>query len=111
MEKLQIKRLYQQHKIDQPLKILQKKRSNYLRETTWWTCKIINHWTGWNIENISEYSMEKKVLVGSYTPFIIKTIRQVISDYVEVDLWDCNEINDDESVEWIIWFFFIQTRL
>jgi len=64
------------------------------------TYEIINDRTGLNIESISEYKAEKEVLVGPYAAFIITGIRQVTPKSVEIDLRECervNEENDDDD--------------
>lgn len=78
----------------------EKQHGGHVKLSALCTYEIINDRTGLNIENISEYSMEKEVLVGPYTPFIIKTIRQVTSNYVEIDLRECEKVNienDDDD--------------
>jgi hypothetical protein len=59
--------------------------------------KIINDRTGLDIERLSEYTDEKEVLVGPYTAFVIKAIRQIKSDYVEIDLVECEKANNEED--------------
>jgi hypothetical protein len=59
--------------------------------------EIINERTGLDVEQISEYSMEKEVLIGPYTAFIIQAIRKVNSKYVEIDLKECDKTNDDDE--------------
>jgi hypothetical protein len=61
------------------------------------TYEIINDRTGLDIEKVSEYAVEKEVLVGPYTAFIIKAIRQKNPQYVEIDLRECEKPNDDED--------------
>ncbi|CAF1337214.1 unnamed protein product [Rotaria sordida] len=65
------------------------------------TYEIINDRTGLNIEEISEYRDEREVLVGPYTAFIIKAIREISSNYVEIDLQECEKIDyqDDDDDE------------
>jgi hypothetical protein len=41
--------------------------------------------------------MEKEVLIGPYTAFIIQAIRKVNSKYVEIDLKECDKTNDDDE--------------
>lgn len=59
--------------------------------------ELVNDRTGLDVERISEYAMEEEVLVGPYTAFIIQAIRKVNSKYVEIDLRECEKINDDEQ--------------
>ncbi|CAF3172406.1 unnamed protein product [Rotaria sp. Silwood2] len=61
------------------------------------TYEIINERTGIDIEQLSEYSIEKEVLVGPYTAFAISAIRKIRSDYVEIDLRECEKANDEEE--------------
>jgi hypothetical protein len=61
------------------------------------TYELVNDRTGLDVEQISEYSMEKEVLIGPYTAFIIQAIRKFNSKYVEIDLKECEKTNDDEE--------------
>jgi hypothetical protein len=62
------------------------------------TYQIINNRTGLDVERISEYSMEKEVLVGPYTAFIIKAIQQK-QQFVEIDLIECQQPIDEKDDE------------
>ncbi|CAF3610923.1 unnamed protein product [Rotaria sordida] len=61
--------------------------------------EIINDRTGLDIEPISEYALEREVLVGPYTAFVITAIRKIRPDYVEIDLRECEKANDDDGEE------------
>jgi len=61
------------------------------------TYEIINNRTGLSIESISEYNHEKEVLVGPYSAFIITAIRQVRPDYVEIDLRECEQVQNKDD--------------
>ncbi|CAF1351190.1 unnamed protein product [Rotaria magnacalcarata] len=63
------------------------------------TYEIINDRTGLDIELVSEYAHEKEVLIGPYTAFMIKSITRLRSDYIEIDLRECDLVNDDEEDE------------
>ncbi|CAF1468658.1 unnamed protein product [Rotaria sp. Silwood1] len=59
--------------------------------------EIINDRTALDIEQVSEYKFEKEVLVGPYTAFVITAIRKIRPDYVEIDLRECEKVNDDDE--------------
>ncbi|UJR11253.1 hypothetical protein I4U23_015435 [Adineta vaga] len=59
--------------------------------------EIINNRTGLDIERLSEYSMEKEVLVGPYTAFVIRSIEQLGPQYVKIDLIECEKVNDQHD--------------
>ena len=61
--------------------------------------EILNDRTGLDIESISEYRHEEEVLVGPYSAFIITTIRQIASNYVEIDLRECEGITNENNDE------------
>ncbi|CAF3165884.1 unnamed protein product [Rotaria socialis] len=61
--------------------------------------EIINDRTGLDIEQVSEYVIEREVLVGPYTAFVISNIRKVRSDYVEIDLRECEKVNEEEEFD------------
>jgi len=74
-----------------------KQHGEHVKLSVFCTYEIINDRTGLNIENISEFNMEKEVLVGPYAAFIIKAIRQKALDFVEIDLRECEKVNDDDD--------------
>lgn len=62
--------------------------------------EIVNPRTGLSIDKLSEYQHEREVLVGPYSAFVIKDIRRVQSDYVEIDLREIEQTakdNDDDD--------------
>ncbi|CAF0910637.1 unnamed protein product [Adineta steineri] len=61
------------------------------------TFEIINHRTGLNIENLSEYQHEKEVLVGPYTAFFITAVRRLAPNYAEIDLRECETVKQDDD--------------
>jgi hypothetical protein len=78
-----------------------KKHGELVKLSVFCTYEIINNRTGLSIESISEYNHEKEVLIGPYSAFTIKAIRQLRPDYVEIDLRECeqppNEDDDEED--------------
>ncbi|CAF4710005.1 unnamed protein product, partial [Rotaria sp. Silwood2] len=61
------------------------------------TYEIVNRRTGLYIAKISEYGHEEEVLIGPYTAFIIKAIRQSSPKYVEIDLRECEIVDKKEQ--------------
>ncbi|CAF3010691.1 unnamed protein product [Rotaria sp. Silwood2] len=61
------------------------------------TYEIVNRRTGLYIAKISEYGHEEEVLIGPYTAFIIKAIRQTTPKYVEIDLRECEIVDKKEQ--------------
>ncbi|CAF1539103.1 unnamed protein product [Rotaria sp. Silwood1] len=61
------------------------------------TYEIINDRTGLNIEEISEYKHEREVLVGPYSAFTITAIREVSEHYIQIDLRECEKVNNQDD--------------
>jgi hypothetical protein len=61
------------------------------------TYEIINDRTGLDIEKLSEYAVEREVLIGPYTAFQIRAIRHSKPQYVEIDLRECEKPTDEEE--------------
>ncbi|CAF1189209.1 unnamed protein product [Rotaria sp. Silwood1] len=77
----------------------EKQHGEIVKLSTLCTYEIINARTALNIESISEYRDEKEVLVGPYSAFIILKVHKVTSNYVEIDLRECEKLSCQDRDE------------
>ena len=59
--------------------------------------EITNRRTGLGIDIVSEYQDEKEVLVGPCTAFLITGVRRISSNYAEIDLRECEAVNENDD--------------